>query len=390
MPSAPARVTWPTALSWRLRRQLLGSVGDAGEAIATSDATATATGVAAVAGRLGAVAAQLDPSFAELGLRTRLAYSQAGDVERALAAGELVKTFAFRGALHLMTPEQAGVHLALRASSKMWERRGWQEFYLLGPSDWPELRAAVRDALAAGPLTRAELGRAVADHARFAHLAHAFTHQSGTFLKPLAWLGDLSVGPPREDRLTLQRLDTNPRWSGLPDPDDAGPRALRTYLGAYAPASEANLRYWLSDGLGVRRTSITRWLDELGEQVASVDVEGETRLVLSEDLHALVGEAHAARSTAVRLLPRYDQWVLGPGTGDTRVVPAALRAAVSRGSDLVVVDGVVAGTWSIRRGEVHVTWGSEAGADVAPALRAEVDRLGQILGKPLALADAPR
>ncbi|UZN01641.1 DNA glycosylase AlkZ-like family protein [Cellulomonas sp. S1-8] len=358
-------LTWPAALAWRLRRQHLEP--------------RDGTSVPAVVGTLGAVAAQLDPSAAELGVRARLRSSRPGDVDRALADGSLVRTFAFRGATHLMTPEQAGVHLALRTSSRMWERASWQSHYALAPGDWPALRAAVREALTSGPLTRAELAAAVTTDARFRHLTAAFTDPSATFLKPLAWQGDLSLGHPRDGAMTLQGLDANPRWTGLPDLDDAGPRAVETYLRAYGPAAPRHLHYWLGQGLGVRSTLLRRWLDALGARLCDVEVDGEPLLVLRDDLDELTATAPTA---VVRLLPQYDQWVLGPGTADPHIVPPDLRPEVSRGARVVVVDGVVAGTWTRTGDTVRLTWRPGSPRSTDDALDAEIARLG---GSPAAI-----
>lgn len=359
-------VPWPQALAWRMRRQLLDPVGS--------------TAADGVVGALGAVAAQLDPTASELGIRTRQQSSGPGDVARALDEGRLIKTFAFRGATHLMTPEQAGVHLALRLSSRMWERPGWQSFYELGPRDWPALREAVREALADGPMTRAELAAAVTAHPRFAHLTSAFTDPSATFLKPLAWHGDVCLAPPRDRHMTVQRLDANPRWAGVPELDDAGPLAIEAYLRAYGPASPENLHYWLGEGLGVRRGLIRRWLDGLGDRLATVEVDGEPRWVLHEDADEL---AATPPTGAVRLLPKYDQWVLGPGTADTHVVPSSLRSEVSRGANLVVVGGVVAGTWSLAGDRVVTSWAAGGTLPTEGDLDGEVERLAGLVGTPL-------
>jgi hypothetical protein len=117
--------------------------------------------------------AQLDAA-AELAVRARRERSRSGEVAQALAAGRLIKTFAFRGATHLLTPEDGGVYLALRAASRMWELPSWQSFYGLTPADWPLLRQAVREALADGPMTRDELGAAVTARPKFRHLGFAF------------------------------------------------------------------------------------------------------------------------------------------------------------------------------------------------------------------------
>ena len=72
-----------------MRRQLLDPVGDQ-----------TAVGVVR---RLCGVQAQV-ASIAELGIRVRRTKSKPGDVARALGEGRLIKTWAMRGTLHLLTP----------------------------------------------------------------------------------------------------------------------------------------------------------------------------------------------------------------------------------------------------------------------------------------------
>jgi DNA glycosylase AlkZ-like len=65
--------------------------------------------VVGVVRRLGAVPAQIDAA-SELAVRTRRERSRKGEVARAVAEGRLVKTFAFRGATHLVTPEEGGAY----------------------------------------------------------------------------------------------------------------------------------------------------------------------------------------------------------------------------------------------------------------------------------------
>jgi hypothetical protein len=115
-----------------------------------------------------------------------------------------------------------------------------------------------------------------------------------------------------------------------------------------------------------------------------VEVEGERAHVLTEDLDELTS---AKPTRAVRLLPGFDQYVLGPGTGDGRVVPAARRAAVSRQSGwispVVVAGGVVRGTWKLDGDLVPVGWFGEQGRPPRKALEAEVARLSSILDRTL-------
>jgi hypothetical protein len=164
MSNRMVRIDWSQALAWRLRRQLLDPV--------------SSESIEGVVRRLGAVPAQLDAA-AELAVRTRRRRSKSGEVARALADGRLIKTFAFRGATHLMTPEDGGAYLALRAASRMWELPSWQSYYSLAPSDWPSLREVVRQALADGPLTVEGLGAAITARPQFRHLTFVSTGTPG-------------------------------------------------------------------------------------------------------------------------------------------------------------------------------------------------------------------
>ena len=357
---------WPRALAWRMRRQLLDPVGT--------------EPVEDVVRRLGAIAAQLDAAT-ELAIRARQARSEQGEVARALAQGRIIRSFAFRGATHLLTPEEGGVFLALRAASRMWELPSWQSFYGLMPADWPVLRAVVREALADGPMTRDELGAAITARPAFRHLGFAFPGHAVTLLKPLTWQGDMTFGPSRDGQATFQRLDDNPRWAGVPEPEDAGPRAVEAYLRAYGPATPGHLHYWLGEGLGAGRKRILAWTAGLGDRLAAVELDGEQAFVLREDLDEL---AATPPSTAVRLLPAYDQWVLGPGTADAHVVPPGRRGLVTRGASIVVAGGVVSGTWTPARDGVAIAWFAEAGTPPEAAIADEVVRIGSILERPLA------
>lgn len=367
--SGAVSVTWAQALSWRLERQLLDPVGS--------------EPVGEVVRRLGAVLA-MDESLAELAVRTRRTHSAPGELAAALVSGEVVKAFAFRGSMHYLSPHDGGVYLALRAAGRQWERASWVDYYRLTPNDWPDFRAAVRAALAAGPLTVVELGEALAQHREYRHLKPVFDAGAGTLVKPLTWQGDMSFGPPRDGRATFQALDANPRWHGIPDLDDAGPRAITAYLRAYGPATPAHLRYWLVDGLSAGRRRLEAWLQELRDELAEVDVEGTVAYVVGDDVDTLVA---SAPSDAVHLLPGHDQWVIGPGTKDAHVTPPDRRDLMTRKANPVLVGGVVCGTWARRRDELVVTWLDERPRPDA-AIAREAERLGRLLGTDLRVRTA--
>ena len=180
-----------------------------------------------------------------------------------------------------------GFYLALRSAGRQWELPSWVEYYRLTPSDSPDFRAAVRAALNGGPLTVVELGRALTGHRQYRHLKPVFDEGAGTLLKPLTWQGDMSFGLPRDGQHTFQRLDSNPRWRGIPDLDDAGPRAVTAYLRTYGPATLDRLHYWLGEGLSAGRRRLEAWFSELGDRLVAVDVEGTAAYVVREDVEAL-------------------------------------------------------------------------------------------------------
>ena len=190
-----AAMTWAQALSWRMERQLLAPVGT--------------ESVAGVVRRLGAVLS-MDESLAELAVRTRRATSRPGELAKALADGTVIKAFAFRGSMHYLSPEDGGIYLALRSAGRQWELPSWVDYYRLAATDWPDFRAAVRDALSDGPLTLAELGEALTRHRAYRHLKPVFDDGACTLIKPLTWQGDMSFGRRATDGRTFQRLDSNP------------------------------------------------------------------------------------------------------------------------------------------------------------------------------------
>lgn len=362
--STEVSVSWGQALAWRLGRQLLDPVGT--------------EPVAGVVRRLGAVLS-MDESLAELAVRTRSTAARPGDLGAALADGEVIKTFAFRGSMHYLSTEEGGIYLALRSAGRQWELPSWVGHYRLAASDWPDFRAAVRDALSAGPLTVVELGRALAGHRAYRHLEPVFDEGAGTLIKPLTWQGDVCLGPPRDGRLTLQRLDDNPRWQGVPDLDDAGHRAVLAYFRSYGPATPDHLHYWLGEGLSAGRKRLTRWFSGLGDRLVAVDVDGTTAYVAREDVDDLVA---TEPSQEVRFLPGHDQWVIGPGTKDVHVTPPSRRDLMTRKANPVIVGGVMSGTWARRTDEIVVDWLDERPPPTS-AMEREADRLGAILGRDL-------
>jgi hypothetical protein len=295
-----------------------------------------------------------------------------------LADGRVIKVFAFRGSMHYLSPEDGGVYLALRAAGRQWELPSWVEYYRLGPADWPDFRAAVRDALQDGALTLAELGEVLTRRPAYRHLKAVFDDGAGTLIKPLTWQGDMGFAPSRDGQRTFQRLDDNPRWKGIPDLDEAGPRAITMYLHTYGPATSDHIHHWLGAGLSAGTRRLDGWLSGLGDRLAAVDVEGTTAYVVAQDVESL---AAARPSDAVRFLPGHDQWVMGPGTKDIHVTPATQRQAMTRKANPITVGGVVRGTWAIKGDQLSLVWLDQTHPPPRKAIEEETSRLAGLLGR---------
>jgi hypothetical protein len=361
-----ASITRQRALAWRTRRQLLDPPGT--------------LPVVRVVGRLCGVQAQV-ASSAELAVRLRRRKSRPGEVGRALAEGRLVKTWAMRGALHLLSPENGAAFLSIMAAERLWE--SWRRYFETTENRMDALWGTVCEALEGEPLTRVELADAVAARRGLAFADEALRSSYGELLKPLAWKGEVCFGPSRDGRVTFTAPGAaSPRWPGLSDADEAAPVAIASYLRAYGPATFDGLAAWLGGAVDKRR--LRAWFRGLGDRLAEVELDGRPAYVLAEDL----GELVSTRPTgAVRLVPAFDQYVLGPGTKDPLVVPAARRAEVSRQagwiSPVVLVDGVIRGTWELADDEVRIAWFREAGRPARKALDVETRRLSSILGRDL-------
>jgi len=157
------------------------------------------------------------------------------------------------------------------------------------------------------------------------------------------------------------------------------------YLGAYGPTTPEVFDQWLCRG-ATRKATLRGWFGSLVDAgtVVRVEVDGHPAYARAVDVDEI---ADAEPFDEVRLLPAFDHYVLGPGTNDTRLIPAARRGAVSRAagwiSPVVVHRGRIAGTWDIADGTVDVTLFAEAGRVPTDGIEAEAARLGAYAGTDL-------
>ncbi|MFG2194847.1 winged helix DNA-binding domain-containing protein [Streptomyces sp. NPDC048639] len=370
------KATRDQVLAWRLRQQGL--------------TPRTMSTVAELAERLAGVQAQV-ASSAELAIATRQRKPRAGAVEKALADRTVVKTWSMRGTLHLLVPEQMAAFQSLLAAARTWEKPSWQRSFGVTPDQMERLGDAVDELLDGGrAMSRAELTEAIIAMPGYGDLREQLTSGWGTVLKPLAWTGHLCHGSGEGNRTAFVSPRSHvPGWTGVPEPEEAARVAVPAYLRAHGPATAEAFDAWLIRGL-TRKADMRARFASLGDRLTEVDVDGdgERAYLLAEDADGL---ARTKPSKEVRLLAGFDQYVLGPGTADTRLIAADRRKAVSRTagwiSPVVVHEGRVAGVWDFTDdGTVDVRLFAESGAVPKAALEAEVAHLAACTGRGLELS----
>ena len=361
-----AELSWQQVHAFRLQRHHLNG-------------RAAKKDLARVVGEIGGVQAQV-MSAAELQVAVRTQCTVA-DVRQALWQDRtLVKTWLMRGTLHLARAADLPVYTAALGRHWIRVRPSWLKFMGVTEAELWELVDDIGGALDGTPMTREEL-IAVVGRNRSTHVKSVLRSGWGGMLKPAARNGRLCFGPSRGQSVTF----VDPRqwlasWHEV-EPEQGMVEMARRYLRVYGPSTRSDFARWWGawPGLGA-----VAWKG-LESEVVAVSVEGRRLDALAEDISAL---KRARVAEPVRLLPLFDPYLMGYARRD-HMLDRAHAARVSRTagwiSAVVLVEGVVAGTWThtlankalriaiapFSRLPARVTAGvKERGAEIARALGA--------------------
>ena len=284
----------------------------------------------AVIERLVGMQAQWPPA-PYLGIWTRTTSFRREALERELAKGAVVKATVIRQTLHLLTRrDYALLRAALSETNFPWEA---SQAKLLAPS--------VRALAAAGPVTTEEA---------LAHLEreHGLTGVNAR----RAWRGArVRAHLLHHHETALWHTRREGRFVALEEPEPHDPlearaEILRRYFAAFGPASRRDIVAWSmmhvpEIGRALNRLEpLRRFRDEQGRELLDVP-----RAPLPD----------ADTPARVRFLPKWDN-VLLAFADRTRVLPEQYRKRVIRMNGDVaqtfLVDGFVAGIWSVEDGRV--------------------------------------
>jgi hypothetical protein len=195
----------------------------------------------------------------------------------------------------------------------------------------------LREVLGArGPLTKAEIVEALSAKG-IPMEGQASIHLIGL----AAAQGWVCYGPPRGKKDTFVLLED---WVGITPLENAVEHLAHRYLSAYAPATVEDFAAW--SGLPLRECRAA-WetLD-----VVEVQTGNKTLHLLKSQMDGL--DALEDHPPVVRLLPRYDTYLLGYADRSLIIAPEHAHHIYPGGGMIhpaVLVDGEVMGKWGITR-----------------------------------------
>jgi hypothetical protein len=243
------------------------------------------------------------------------------------------------------------------------------------------VRIIERALASAGPLTRAELTE------RLARGGIEARGQAPFHLIRLACLkGVACAGPDRGKQPTFVLLRDWVSPGEALDREEGAAELARRYLAAYGPADPADLAAWAGLPLTVARDAFRRIQGELAPMG-----RGGGRPLMS--LRA--ARPRPARADLVRLLPRFDTYLLGYRSREF-AVPRRFAKEVHPGGGIIhptmVRAGEVVGTWRLDRGRRAVRVASHPfhllTRQMWRALEREAADVGRFLGLEAAIIRA--
>jgi hypothetical protein len=281
--------------------------------------------------QVGGLQTQYAPS-GYVGLWTRLADFERADLTAALEDRRVIQATLMRITIHMVSRREYWRYaMGIRAARRAWVMR----IPGAAPTEaaMAEKADRMRAALADGPRTVKELG----------DLGAGFVGTQGLWV-------DLVRVPPSGtwERRRADRLGLADDWVGPPDAteDEGLAHLVRAYLRAFAPASWRDIAAWA----GISVADARRGGDGL-TLVGFRDEDGRPLVDLADQ--PLPDPEIAA---PVRFLPHWDATLLVHARR-TGVLPEAMRPRVFSTKNpfsvgTYLVDGVVAGAWSLRDGRI--------------------------------------
>ena len=268
-----------------------------------------------------------------VGLWSRLEGFDPDDLARAILDGHAARAPLMRATIHLVTARDCLALYPLMQPVLARAFSGQAFARALGGLDLVELVSAGRTLLSKEPHTRPELSEALAE--RWPDHDPASLALAVTYLLPVVQV------PPRGvwGSTGEARWATTDSWLGGPDapPDLSRDDVVGRYLGAFGPATVADIRTW-SGFTGVRdiverlRPRLRTFADEQGREL--FDLPDAPR-------------PDPESPAPPRFLPEFDNLLLSHADRSRVIAEEDRRRVFGKGA--VLVDGYVRGAWKVSR-----------------------------------------
>ena len=315
-----------------------------------------------------------------LGIRERgLTLSQVSEL---FNDGRLIRTWPFRGTLHVMTPASAHTVLGLMGPRTLTATTKRRTELGLDEGTVDRARTLLAAALASrGALSRAEAGQVWEDggiaitNARLYHLILTMCLLQDAWWGPLRGKEQLLVaptpGPPPED------------------PGEVSKKIVSAVVAGRGPISVADIAGWSTLG----KREVMAALDELGDSIAWI------RHVGSDQDFVIAAGLEPAAPRRTLLCPGFDEFLLGYKTRTPQLAEGDMDRVVPGGNGVfratIVHGGKVVGTWSRKdlaaKSVVTLDFFTDAFANRPPsatlmtALAREAKDYGRFLERPVEL-----
>jgi hypothetical protein len=308
-----------------------------------------------------------------IGVRSKAA--TVSSLEKAVAAGRIIRTWPMRGTIHWVLPEDARWLIRLCGSRKLAAHALRLKQLRLTERDIERAGELLEPALSGGKvLTRAQIMRVFEDGALGTDGQRGYT-----LLWSLAHQELICFGPMDGRQQTFVLLD---EWAPAASSRDlSGDEALAElavrYVTARGPVTDRDLSKWA----GITLTDARKGIAAAGKSLDRTTVDGIERYFAPP-------EPQHGTAAPDLLLPGFDEYLIGYADRTAMLAAEHAKTVVPGGNGvfkpMIVMDGQITGTWrsTVKAKTVSITRSPfvPGGADRASALRAQAERYAHFLG----------
>jgi hypothetical protein len=304
---------------------------------------------AGVVAWLGAMQAQDYPG-AKWSIGLRLPGTTDGDIEKAIADRQIVRTWPMRGTLHFVAAEDASWMLELMTPRVIAVARGRQSALGLDDATVERCREIFASALQGGKvLTREEMYEALEEGGISASGQRGYHLLGRTAMERL-----ICFGPHQGKNPTFVLMEEwIPKAKQL-ERDEALTELARRYFTSHGPATIQDICWWSGLTVADARAGV----EGAREHLTEAKVDGKTYW-MALDARDKAASAEAASDTY--LLPGFDEYLLGyrdrTAALDPAQAPIICPGSNGMFASTIVSGGRVVGTWrrAVKKKSVAIT-----------------------------------